>query len=100
MFRGVNTLYLYRIKTIVRMKTLEDLIEESIIDVKYYSERLKETECKLDAFYTARDVKADAQNLRDFKADKGSDLKKPIHGFEGTMDILDDLINDIKNIRK
>jgi len=39
--------------------TLEHLIEKAIIDVKYYQERLDEAESKLDAFYTARDCKAE-----------------------------------------
>jgi len=38
--------------------TLEHLIEKAIIDVKYYQERLEEAEVKLDAFYTARDLKS------------------------------------------
>ena len=39
--------------------TLDNLIEKAIIDVKYYQERLREAETKLDAFYIARDTKAD-----------------------------------------
>jgi len=38
---------------------LDNLIEKAIIDVKYYQERLREAELKLDAFYIARDTKAD-----------------------------------------
>ena len=38
---------------------LDTLIEKAIIDVKYYQERLRESETKLDAFYTARDAKSD-----------------------------------------
>lgn len=38
---------------------LDNLIEKAIIDVKYYQERLREAETKLDAFYIARDTKAD-----------------------------------------
>ena len=38
---------------------LDDIIEKAIIDVKYYQERLREAELKLDAYYTARDTKAD-----------------------------------------
>lgn len=40
---------------------LEHLIEKAIIDVKYYQERLRESETKLDAFYTASDAKAERQ---------------------------------------
>ncbi len=38
---------------------LDNLIEKAIIDVKYYQDRLREAETKLDAFYIARDAKAD-----------------------------------------
>ena len=38
---------------------LENLIENAIIDVKYYQGCLREAETKLDAFYTARDCKAE-----------------------------------------
>ena len=38
---------------------LEHLIEKAIIDIKYYQERLREAETKLDAFYIARDCKSD-----------------------------------------
>ena len=38
---------------------LENLIEKAIIDVKYYQEHLAEAEAKLDAYYIARDTKAD-----------------------------------------
>jgi len=38
---------------------LDDIIEKAIIDVKYYQERLREAELKLDAFYTARDCKGE-----------------------------------------
>jgi len=38
---------------------LDNLIEKAIIDVKYYQDRLREAETKLDAFYIARDTKAD-----------------------------------------
>ena len=47
---------------------LDNLIEKAIIDVKYYQERLREAETKLDAFYIARDTKADngcGQHLTD-----------------------------------
>jgi hypothetical protein len=36
---------------------LDDIIEKAIIDVKYFQERLREAELKLDAYYTARDLK-------------------------------------------
>ena len=39
--------------------TLKHLIENAIIDVKYYKGCLKEAETKLDAFYIAQDAKAD-----------------------------------------
>jgi len=38
---------------------LEHLIENAIIDVKYYQDRLREAEAKLDAFYIAQDAKSD-----------------------------------------
>ena len=38
---------------------LDDIIEKAIIDVKYYQDRLREAEHKLDAYYIARDTKAD-----------------------------------------
>ena len=38
---------------------LEHLIEKAIIDIKYYQDRLREAETKLDAFYIAQDAKAD-----------------------------------------
>ena len=38
---------------------LEHLIENAIIDVKYYQGCLREAETKLDAFYIAQDAKAD-----------------------------------------
>tara|TARA_R110002074_G_scaffold95939_3_gene208734 strand:+ start:1224 stop:1427 length:204 start_codon:yes stop_codon:yes gene_type:complete len=38
---------------------LEHLIENAIIDVKYYQGCLREAETKLDAFYIARDAKSD-----------------------------------------
>jgi hypothetical protein len=42
---------------------LDNLIEKAIIDVKYYQERLKEAELKLDAYYTARDLKEDITKI-------------------------------------
>jgi hypothetical protein len=48
----------YQHKNQIKM-TLEHLIEKAIIDVKYYQDRLREAELKLDAFYIARDTKAD-----------------------------------------
>jgi len=62
---------------------LDNLIEKAIIDVKYYQERLREAELKLDAYYTARDTKAD-------------NPYKDIPGFEGTLEALENL----KNITK
>ena len=38
---------------------LEHLIEKAIIDIKYYQNRLREAETKLDAFYIAQDAKSD-----------------------------------------
>tara|TARA_R110002167_G_scaffold358054_1_gene573857 strand:- start:114 stop:317 length:204 start_codon:yes stop_codon:yes gene_type:complete len=38
---------------------LENLIENAIIDVKYYQGCLREAETKLDAFYIAQDAKSD-----------------------------------------
>ena len=38
---------------------LENLIENAIIDVKHYQDRLREAETKLDAFYIAQDAKSD-----------------------------------------
>ena len=38
---------------------LEHLIENAIIDIKYYQDRLREAETKLDAFYIAQDAKSD-----------------------------------------
>jgi hypothetical protein len=38
---------------------LEHLIENAIIDVKYYQGCLREAETKLDAFYIAQDAKSD-----------------------------------------
>ena len=66
--------------------TLDNLIEKAIIDVKYYQERLREAELKLDAFYIARDTKAD----NPYK------LPEEIPNFKGCMDALDEL----KNITK
>ena len=43
---------------------LDNLIEKAIIDVKYYQERLREAELKLDAYYTARDTKSDNSNAK------------------------------------
>ena len=47
---------------------LEHLIEKAIIDIKYYQDRLRKAETKLDAFYIAQDAKADngcGQHLTD-----------------------------------
>tara|TARA_R110002020_G_scaffold314993_1_gene530194 strand:- start:412 stop:615 length:204 start_codon:yes stop_codon:yes gene_type:complete len=65
---------------------LDDIIEKAIIDVKYYQERLREAELKLDAYYTARDTKAD----NPYK------LPEEIPNFKGCMEALDEL----KNITK
>ena len=63
--------------------TLQNLIEKTIIDVKYYQERLSEAESKLDAFYTAQDAKAD----NPYK------LPEDIPNFKGCIDALDELKN-------
>jgi hypothetical protein len=63
---------------------LDNLIEKAIIDVKYYQDRLREAETKLDAFYIARDTKAD------------NPYKKDIPGFEETLEALDNLKNILK----
>ena len=39
--------------------TLDDLIKETEVNIKYHEQRLQEERTKLDAFYTARDAKAD-----------------------------------------
>tara|TARA_R110000744_G_scaffold308476_1_gene416548 strand:- start:309 stop:446 length:138 start_codon:yes stop_codon:yes gene_type:complete len=44
--------------------TLEHLIEKAIIDIKYYQDRLEEAETKLNAFYTARDLKNESPYRR------------------------------------
>tara|TARA_R100000935_G_C2824713_1_gene161646 strand:+ start:153 stop:356 length:204 start_codon:yes stop_codon:yes gene_type:complete len=62
---------------------LDTLIEKAIIDVKYYQERLRESETKLDAFYTARDAKSD----NPYK------LPEDIPNFKGCIDALDELKN-------
>jgi len=62
---------------------LENLIEKAIIDVKYYQDRLREAELKLDAYYTARDTKAD-------------NPYKDIPNYKECIEALDEL----KNITK
>jgi hypothetical protein len=62
---------------------LDDIIEKAIIDVKYYQERLREAELKLDAFYIARDTKAD-------------NPYKDIPNYKECIEALDEL----KNITK
>jgi len=39
--------------------TLDDLIEQTKENIKYHQQRLEEECTKLDAYYTARDAKAD-----------------------------------------
>ena len=39
--------------------TLDDLIKEAQENVQYHERRLQEEQTKLDAYYTARDAKAD-----------------------------------------
>jgi hypothetical protein len=39
--------------------TLDDLITETVNNIKYHEQRLQEEQTKLDAYYTARDAKAD-----------------------------------------
>ena len=39
--------------------TLDDLITQTVYNIKYHEERLQEEKTKLDAYYTARDAKAD-----------------------------------------
>ena len=45
-------------KSINKM-TLDDLIKEAQENVQYHERRLQEEQTKLDAYYTARDAKAD-----------------------------------------
>jgi hypothetical protein len=63
---------------------LEHLIENAIIDIKYYQDRLEEAEAKLDAFYIARDCKSD------------NPYKEDIPGFKETVEALEDLKNILK----
>ena len=39
--------------------TLDDLIKQTEDNIKYHQQRLEEEATKLDAYYTARDAKAD-----------------------------------------
>lgn len=39
--------------------TLDDLIKETEVNIKYHEQRLQEEQTKLDAYYIARDAKAD-----------------------------------------
>tara|TARA_Y100001937_G_C7042306_1_gene295212 strand:- start:606 stop:743 length:138 start_codon:yes stop_codon:yes gene_type:complete len=39
--------------------TLDDLIKQTEENIKYHQQRLEEEATKLDAYYTARDAKAD-----------------------------------------
>jgi len=39
--------------------SLDDLIKETVNNIKYHEQRLKEEKTKLDAYYIARDAKAD-----------------------------------------
>lgn len=74
--------------------TLEELIEKAIIDVKYYQDRLDEAELKLEAFYAAVDSKMP------YSKPDNPYKHNEMPNFEWTKDSLDDLIKDIKNIRK
>ena len=44
------------------MDTLDELIKDANFNVKYNKERLAEWRLRLDAYYTARDAKADKNN--------------------------------------
>ena len=43
----------------IKSKWLDDLITETVNNIKYHEQRLQEEQTKLDAYYTARDAKAD-----------------------------------------